>query len=203
MPDPQPTPDRPRESHQERERRYELIADALREGADAAEIALALGVSRREVIPMIGAARRWQQRRDAADASVREALYDDMVYELCDAVCEAGAPVSAEQLSAGPLGASGAWTPKSTATMLEQAASDGFLRRLESGAFELTVRGVVRSQCYRQVYEQPVELEIDGRALTWDGHEQARALARRVALQRWRVTRISPDASYDTSNEDW
>ncbi|MGA2930093.1 MAG: hypothetical protein ABSG43_29710, partial [Solirubrobacteraceae bacterium] len=191
MPDPQPKPDRPRESYQQRERRYQLIADALREGADAAGIAVALGVSRRQVIPMIGAARRWQARRDAADASVREALYDDIVYELCDAVSEAGGPVSAEQLAAGPLGASGGWTPKSTATMLREAASDGFLRRLDSGAFELTARGVVRSQCYRQVYEQPVELEIDGRELTWDGYEPARALARRVALRRWRVTRIS------------
>jgi hypothetical protein len=110
VPDPQPEPDRRRESYEQRERRYQLIADAVGHGADPGEIARALRVSRRWVIPMIGAARRWQARRDAADADIREALRADQLYELCYAVDRAGGPVAAEQLSSGPLGASAYWT---------------------------------------------------------------------------------------------
>jgi hypothetical protein len=48
-----------------------------------------------------------------------------------------------------------------------------------------------------QSREQRVELWIDGHEPIWNGYEQARALAERAALQRWRVTRIRPGACDD------
>jgi hypothetical protein len=196
MADEAPNPERPRESFEQRERRYELIADGLRDGLDPDRIAAALGISRRQLTPMLGAARRWQARQDALAGWSRETVHGEMLDELCKAVCEHGRPASAAQL-AGLVGRSRTepgWSLQTTADMLREAVMDGLVRRQGAGAFGLTAQGVVRSQCYRRAYERPVGLEIDGRELTWEGYGSARAIARRVALQRWRVTRIPLEA---------